>query len=87
MKCDATDCKNEATKRIEFFVHSKTSKEPAKALPLLYACDACATQEAANDLLIDNIKGRRQIEDQFEAQGLERPDWTRSKAEWVEYND
>jgi len=84
MKCDSNKCDNEATKRIEFFIHSKESKTPAKASPLLHACDSCATQEAANELLVDNIKGRRQIEDQFEAQGLACPDWTRSKAEWIE---
>lgn len=83
MKCNANGCNNEATKRAVFLIHSKSSKEPAKAETAIHACDECATEEEGNNLLVDNYAGRKQITKQFEKMGYEAPDWTRSKTEWV----
>ena len=84
MECGIKGCNKKATKKIVFKILARTGNAPAIAEPSINACEKCATEEAANELLIDNIQGRRQIEDSFEANGLARPDWTRSKAEWVE---
>lgn len=83
MNCQRTDCTKPATKQIKFNILAKVGDAPVTALPGIYCCDEHATEQAANDFLIDNIPGRRQIEDQFDRQGLARPDWTRSWAKWV----
>lgn len=77
------ECKNEATYRAMFVIHSKTSIEPASAMLDIYCCSEHATKEEADRLLVDNIPWRRMIEDAFEKQGLAAPDWNRSHAEWV----
>ena len=84
MKCNKKGCDNLATKQAHCFVHTQTSTEPAIAAMPLFVCETCATPEAALEILVDNIPGRRQVEDVFEKEGLPRPDWTRSYTEWVD---
>jgi len=83
MKCCRDGCDNDATKRIHFKIYASSGGEPATADPRIWACDEHATKEAADDLLVDNYPARRILEDSFAEAGLERPDWTKSYAEWL----
>lgn len=86
IKCDVEDCDNKATKKAKFVIYAKTKKKhpPATGSLSVCSCDIHASEENAKDLLSNNMPGRKMIEYSFSQQGLMKPCWKKSYAEWVD---
>ena len=83
IKCSHTECDNQATKQIVFYINHIGSERKTKMYPPIYACDECATEESATEIFSYN-KGRQSAERAFNKVGVELPDWEKSKSAWVE---
>lgn len=71
MKCQKTECQNQATKQIKLLISVHAHHTPAESTPFIYTCDEHA-KSLTFDVLVDD-NAFESLSNQFVMQGLQKP--------------